>query len=296
MIRESLIKLLNDNAVLRSILYPARKVVNYFRSRSVRAATPRIQQLSKQFARDPVLTVGEFDGVFEIDPKSDLFMRLALHGQYESEIVSFIKPLIPCDRDAIDVGANIGFYSVMLAKRLRNNTVLAIEPTSNACGRLKRNLEFNKAESNVIVFQGCASNEEGITEINTILGKEEYSSIKPISHPGARDERIVTERIQTTTIDSLVRREGLKPGFIKIDVEGVEHLVIQGATETISKFRPIVLCELNDFLLKQNGSSSLQVIDLFKLHQYEVQDPRGRTNRPELLNFGDIVCIPTELA
>jgi hypothetical protein len=74
--------------------------------------------------------------------------------------------------------------------------------------------------------------------------------------------------VKGDTIDNLVRDFKLKPGFIKIDVEGGEYLVLQGAVSTIQNHHPVIVLECNDLLLSSCGTTSRIVLDFLEGFHY----------------------------
>lgn len=253
-----------------------------------------INNLRIMLQTDPILKLSDFNGFFAIDPRSDLFTRSVLQGNYEPELIRVIKPHINVQRDVIDIGANIGLYTVMLAKLIEKGTVFSIEPTKNALQRLRQNILINAVDNKVKIYEGVVSDRNGIVDLNVIPGREEFSSLGKMNHPSIRDNNREIESVNSITLDSLIERESLDPGFIKIDVEGVEHLVFQGAQKTLRKYRPVILSELCDEMLKKNGSSALEVINLIKANDYDVYDPRNLKEILEPKPYGDILCFPKE--
>jgi FkbM family methyltransferase len=195
-------------------------------------------------------------------------------------------------RDAIDVGANIGFYSVLLADHLRDRRVLAIEPTPAALQRLRRNLSMNGCDEKVLVFAGAAGAVNGTVSISTVPGREEYSTAGTLAHPSVSGAVVKTLQIAAQTVDSLVVQHALDPGFIKIDVEGMEHVVIAGMRSTMEKFKPVILAELSDPLLKRNGSSARQVLQQISALGYSVSDPLFPSMSAGARSYGDVLCVP----
>jgi FkbM family methyltransferase len=252
--------------------------------------------MAELFQSEPILKVQEFQGEFSMDAHSDIFFRLMTERNYEAELVDFCKKYLNAERDVIDIGANIGFYTVMFAKRINSNRkVLSIEPINNAIRLLKLNIKANNVIEKVEVFEGVASDKAGILTIKTIKNKEEFSTLGSMKHPSVINEPYETEEVMSSTIDELIFSKALIPGFIKIDVEGSEYLVIKGACRVLKEFRPILLSELSDYLLKENGSSSREVIEMIKKHDYDVFDPIDGTNDVGWKKFGDIVCFPKEM-
>ena len=242
---------------------------------------------------DPRIRVPEFNGIFTLPSRSDLFRRLIQYGQYEPQLVACCKKLIDPDRDVVDVGANIGFYSVFFAKLINKpQRVLAIEPTVNALKHLRMNLADNDVTDKVHLFEGVALDVNGETEIHYIEDREEYSSVGVMEHPIIHGAILKSLSVPARTIDELTRMHDLRPGFVKIDVEGMEHKVIEGMREVMKVHRPVILAELSNPLLKKNGSNSAAVIALIRSHGYEVQDPLFPQFSAGTRPYGDILCIP----
>lgn len=290
-------KYYHETPLIKKVLSPISNIRNSLANKKVKASESVIRNLRESIVGDPVIKVDEFQGRFAIDTNSDLFFRCIVNGQYEPELVEICKKHLNRNKDVIDVGANIGFFSVLFAKLIsKDNKVLAIEPTSRALERLKGNLITNEINEKVIIFNGVASNSDAPVAINTIIGKEEYSSIGAMAHPSISENKdYISEEVQSQTIDQLIKVHSLNPGFIKVDVEGAEHLVFSGMPECLNTYRPIILSELSNYLLKKNGSSSKEIIDFFEKNNYTVTDPISPNVSAGSKEFGDILCIPNEL-
>jgi FkbM family methyltransferase len=251
-----------------------------------------VANLRCMLSRDPVMRLPDFDGVFTVGVWSDQFKRLAIEGRYEPELARRCAELLDRTRDVIDVGANVGFFTVLFAKKVENRRVLAVEPTKNALERLHKNIRGNGVEARTIVFEGVASDKSGEARIKTVAGKEEYSSLGEMAHPGVINEKIEYQQVKASTVDELTKKYSLDPGLIKVDVEGMEHLVFAGAHEVLKNKRPVIVSELSDYLLKRNGSSAAQVIAALRQYDYEITDPLDPSVRPGIRDFGDIICVP----
>ena len=265
------------------------------------------ERLRDLLAEDPVIRVPEFEGEFQVDARSHLFMRALLDGEYEPALARLCRELAAPDRDAVDVGANVGFFSVLLARHLRGGRVLAIEPSPAVGPRLRANLARNGVAGRVAVFEGAVSDRAGRVDLSGIEGKEEYGTIGQPAHPGmwgdAADRGAVVRPVpvEARTLDALVEEHGLSPGFVKLDVEGAEHLVVGGAEQTLRAHRPVVLSELNDRLLRANGSSAMDVVRAFRRLGYRVLDPltpgrpeatREQLETPHVLE--EVLCVPSD--
>jgi FkbM family methyltransferase len=292
MLTEHLANLAHRYPALRRAINPAIALRRRWLQRKAPSANLALDRLIQLLAEDPVLEVVEFEGRFALDSRSRLFRRIVESGEYEPILTRRCLEMLDPQRDVVDVGANVGFHTVLLARHLEHGRLLAVEPTRNALRRLRRNITLNAVESKVVVFEGVASNVPGWIEIKTVAGLEEFSSLGAMDHPAIAGAQFVTERVEARTLDQLVAEHGLDPGFIKVDVEGVEHLVFAGGQRTLAEHRPIVVSELSDYLLRKNGSSALDVVRSFEALNYSVVDPLHPDERPGLREFGDIVCVP----
>lgn len=217
------------------------------------------------------IEVPDFLGTFALDAQSHLFKRVAKQGAFEPECVAAVRRTLRADRDAIDVGANVGFYSVLFGHLIgTNQRVLAIEPTPSALRFLHENRESNDLSSKIEVFEGAAGEIKGTLTMEFVPGREEYSA-RQILHPSVSDQARTRLNVQVDTLDALVESKGLDPGFIKMDVEGAELFALRGASATLSRARPHLLLEYSPLLLQANGQSGTELLQYLSELDYRVE-------------------------
>ena len=158
----------------RILLHPAILLRRAITQRRDNMRNRLVENLQGRLAEDPVVRVDEFQGTFLLDRRSHLFARVVSEGVYEPELAGACLAHLDPTRDAIDVGANAGFYTNLMARQLKGGRVLAVEPTANALARLRANIERNGIGSRAVVFEGIASDRECMRTLNVIAGKEEY--------------------------------------------------------------------------------------------------------------------------
>jgi len=287
---DSIRKVLRNPSYFPSMLQ--RKVVGLWRKSCYEEL---FKYLDESLIGDVKLRVPELDGVFQVSPRSHLFQRLLLHREYEPEIARLVRRFIDPARDMIDIGANIGFFTVFGARFLTIGKVLAIEPTSGALKRLVSNATLNGVSDRVIVFNGAVSSEPGELTLNVLPDREEYSSLSQIVHPAVSGEATIPEKVSISTVDLLVAQYGLNPALMKVDVEGYEERVFRGARNTLTKFRPVVISELNNAMLMKLGTNALEVVSQFNQLGYTVTNPNAPGAAPGVDEFGEILCVPAEL-
>jgi FkbM family methyltransferase len=130
---------------------------------------------------------------------------------------------------ALDVGANVGAYAVLLGQWVgASGRVYAFEPSPVAFRGLVRHIALNAQDGVVTPVAAAVADRDGTGELIVADTAGESRLADGV-------ERGRTMSVSTVTIDSFCAREGLLPSFIKIDVEGAELAVLRGARETIRR-------------------------------------------------------------
>ena len=287
-------RLVQNNRVLYLLLFPAifsRRLL--LKKEDARFFKSYRSMMESVEGGSLIIRVPDFAGSFEIDIRSHILRRLLRKKSYEPNLVSLINIYIDRQKEVIDVGANIGLFTVLFSKTIsKGNKVLAVEPTPLAQEYLKKNLDRNECSDSVMIYEGISTDKQGNYKMNVISGMEEYSSLGNISHPAVVGKASCEIDIKGDTIDNMVERFGLTPGFLKIDTEGAEYLVLKGALHTIKKEAPIILSELDDDMLANCGANSKMVIDLLQGNGYEVRDANNMNAPIEAPFRGEIIAFP----
>jgi FkbM family methyltransferase len=141
-----------------------------------------------------------------------------------------------------DIGANVGYVSLSLAKRVGSKGhVFAFEPVPQNLRLLRTNIENNQL-SNVRVFDVAVSDRRGEAIIRI---SENLATASLVWH---KDDRSAVQLvIKTVIIDDLIEAGELpRPSFIKIDVEGAEGPALLGMHRTLAAARPVLFIECSD--------------------------------------------------
>lgn len=155
---------------------------------------------------------------------------------YEPELLWLLGELQMGDT-LVDVGANIGIYSLHTAQRLAGSgTVFAIEPSPDALRILTRNIESNGFSSTIIPIHAAAS--QAVGQLYLAGTPTKWNSLQLHEHPPGIP-------IKVTTVDEILcdpeRRAHFR--FLKIDAEGVETDVLEGAWDSIQNSWPKIIFE-----------------------------------------------------
>ncbi|MBN1216376.1 MAG: FkbM family methyltransferase [Candidatus Lokiarchaeota archaeon] len=288
---------IKKNAFIRSIFFPyifiKRKISHLKRE----IKTERLDEIFNKFKGGKVIiSVKEFRGDFEIDVRSHIFKRLIYDGFYEPELLKIVSKYLKPNKDVLDIGANVGFYSILFSELIsKNNKVLSIEPIPSAYNSLLKNIKINNCNSKMLTFNGIATDKKGTYKINFIEGMEEYSSIGQMVHNSIKGQEYKTISVEGDTINNLVKKNKLTPGFIKIDTEGAEYKVLQGMKNTLQKYHPIILSELSEYLLTTLGDSTEKVFNLVKKFDYKIYDANNLYNEVQSPFEGDILAIHMDI-
>jgi len=223
------------------------------------------------------------DGDFyRIDPQ---FFAWQL-DQYEPDVVRALTQTLTEESVVFDVGAHVGFMTLMAARRVTCGSVYAFEPSPGNFEMLERHVRIN----------GCSSR---VVASNVLVGDHVTSSVPFVHRRGqftANSLAYAIEGGDTTatamvTIDHLVARgEARPPTVVKIDVEGFEAAVLRGASDTLRRFRPLVICAMHPEPLALLGESAAAVVRFMADHGYSASDLRGRAATDP--GFEEIVFAP----
>lgn len=209
--------------------------------------------------KDPLNIELETDGGARSAP-----FEILNFGSYELEDELMAYELLKDGDTILDVGAHIGWYAINFAKRFPNSQIYAFEPIECTFDFLKRNIDRNKIRNINAYNYGC-SNKEEQKILYYFKGGSAIASIENlINHKNAQKMNCVLKKIDTIVRDLEIQ----SIDFIKCDAEGSEFFVLQGAEETIKKFKPIIFTELYEEWCQKCGYSSADVLKMLKVWNY----------------------------
>jgi len=171
-------------------------------------------------------------------------------GLDEYEDMSFVLDMLNSGELFVDVGANIGSYSILAATK--DAEVIAIEPIPSTFKALKQNILLNEFNDRIKTINIGIGNKEDILQFSTDEGT--------MNHVLKKGEDVKqTVNVQVRTLDDVL--DGRVPKIIKIDAEGFETKVIEGAQKTLSN------PNLFAVIMEINGSGAYYGFDDEVLHQ-----------------------------
>jgi FkbM family methyltransferase len=210
-----------------------------------------------------------FGGILRLNRQSSLSRWIAT-GDFERGERKLVSKVLRKGDFFVDIGANIGLYTVLAAKLVgAKGKVLAIEPSPTTSIILGKQLEINRL-SNVTIIQAGVSSEAGFLDLwDCTAGGDAFSSFgKPI-----HEHDYVQRSVPVDSLDKLLEKysPGIKPKLMKIDVEGWESNVLQGSQKILSSSdAPDLLIEFCEKALRGSGSSCIQLYDSLRSLGYKL--------------------------
>jgi len=191
----------------------------------------------------------------------------------------------------IDVGANVGTFTLVAAANACRGTVHAFEPSQYHFERLKRNIDLN-GFSNVVTSRVGLWDAPSSSTLHVPLHDAGMSNTGAASMFASTDnpESSTDETIQLIRLDDYVAQNALERiDIIKVDIEGAELPALRGAQETIRRFHPLVLMELDLDNLQRAGYTAADILAFWNDCGYRV---RRILNSGDCSDFSDTANLP----
>jgi FkbM family methyltransferase len=218
-----------------------------------------------------------------LDPNDSLYLFInEIYEPYETELISsIIKP----GSVVLDIGANIGYHTLLFAKLVgQSGKVFAFEPDPANFRLLEKNVSVN-GYPNVALEQKAVSNRnekkklylhESNPMMHTIFKSQQRSGLDSVE-------------IDTISLDNYFSNYGGKIDFIKMDIEGSEYTALEGMQTILQRQNDIkLLVAFNPSAIREYGYKPEQQIDLLVSNGFTVYFANALTKDLELVNPGDV--------
>lgn len=206
------------------------------------------QLLYDKQSTNSFMTIGKINGIaqmhFDLRPWGQKFAYY--YGEWELEYIKLTRALYQGGA-FVDIGSSIGLYVICLGDLARKygGVIASVEPVAFNLAKQKENVALNKYEDVVRYFPVALAETDSVLMLS--------------ADPEGRDNNafvcdVGNVEVTVTTLDKLVQNEAIgKIGFIKVDVEGYEPMVVAGGRETISRDKPVIFAEFNRERMVING-------------------------------------------
>jgi FkbM family methyltransferase len=211
---------------------------------------------------------------WHLDLREGIDFSIYLLGAFEPGTQATLKRLVKADDVVFDIGANIGAHTLGVAQSVGpQGQVFAFEPSDFAFEKLCRNLALNPElaarTSLQQILLAASSSDRSEPEIYASWPLQSSDTV----HPKHRGRLVSTAGASVDTLDSFVQCNRIdRLNLIKMDVDGHELPVLQGALETLRRFRPVLVMEMSPYIHAEQNHSFADFVALLKSLDYSLRD------------------------
>ena len=187
---------------------------------------------------------------------------------FDQDLIDIAERYLCPDSNVWDIGANVGVFTFAAASVAHQGSIVSVEADIWLANMLRKTTDFKEYDkSHIAVLPVAISNKNTVASF-FVAARGRASNALKIAGGGTQMGGVrEKQHVPTLTLDTLLESFSA-PDFIKIDVEGAEQLVLQGATSLISKVRPI-------FYMEVGRQSFDGIMTIFRDAHYVALDHRG---------------------
>lgn len=217
----------------------------------------KFEKARLKFAGDPSFEM------FELVVGDVISGNIAFNGFYELKLSHYLSKIAKNGGLLVDVGANMGYFSLLWLSHNPNNRTIAIEASPHVAKKLKNNVIKNKLGTRAKVFEIAAGKENGTVSFD--VASEEQTGWGGI----AKVASSATIDVPMKKIDSFVDEQ---IDFLKIDIEGADTWAIQGCENLLKNKKIKIICfEENRPRMRELGISEGEGVEYIKQFGYRVE-------------------------
>ncbi len=219
--------------------------------------------------------------IFVDTTDKSLTPHLIMDGFWESWVSQCMARLIKPGDHCIDVGANLGYYSVLMSALSEGGgATLAVEPNPKVCELLQATAEMNSPGFRVV--EAAVSDRRGSMELHIPATHLGDASLLVRKDRGS--EACEKVKVGVITLDELVKEAGWKKvDLIKIDAEGAEPLVFEGMKQLLRQHRDLrIVLEFSPFLYADPSAFTEKLWDRFTMYRIGAGAQLTRIGRERL--------------
>ena len=179
-----------------------------------------------------------------------------------------------------DIGSNIGLYSIYNAIKNQNSKTISFEPSTSNLRVLSRNISLNNLQNKIEIMPLALTNQNNIflnmNEKNFVEGGALNSFGETYNFEGKQFEAEMKYKTFGTSIDYIIEKNILEiPDYIKVDVDGIEHLILKGG-ERVLKDKKIksMLIEINENFVEQYND----ILNIMKDSGFEIKEKKNNSD------------------
>ncbi|RZS79644.1 FkbM family methyltransferase [Phyllobacterium myrsinacearum] len=247
----------------------------------------------ENFVRESVEILYETKNNFKIylDLRQYYMTFGIFNGQHKKFDLEIIKAITPDDGLFIDVGANVGYYSLSLASKPGfHGKILAFEPLPHLWNLFSKSIAENRLAKTITLHKLALADAPGTMQLNDAEYTINAGATSLV--PGSRDTDC-TRSTRVETLDAMAKKR--KPDSIKVDIEGAEGLFFAGAAATIAASKPVILVEINrELLANLSKSTPGRIFEQLADHGYDMWEVRPGALAPLPTAHAASMAFPAE--
>lgn len=225
----------NINRILRNI----NKKINIFNSKIIEIPPSGILKIKTKENNVLRIKTNQTNYITHL-----IFWNGYLNFEYSKIFVKLIKKL----NSFFDVGANIGYYSLLAALENKKINIVSFEPASGPLFYLKENIRINNFKNIKVESLALSDSNDEITFYESKNIKYKYLKHSLGGTSSTRKNKkllnFVVNKVQTMTLDNYVKKNYVKKiDLIKLDTEGTENIILSKSVNILKEMKPIIICE-----------------------------------------------------
>jgi FkbM family methyltransferase len=224
---------------------------------------------------------------------NDSVLSKAIMDGFEENELNFLHKYIKEDDIFMDIGANIGLFSVTASEKITSGQIFAFEPSPKTFERLVGNINLNNSQGNILPQNIALSDKPDSLDFYLSLDGFDAWNGFTLPQVGSYFQRI---KVKTITLDQFFTENKLnKINLIKIDVEGWEYPVLKGSTEIIKKFSPDFLIEFTEENARTSGFQCIMIFDLlldldYQWYEIDLDLSYNQATRKEYFEYCNLLA------
>lgn len=251
---------------VNSILRPISKLIYRITKKKIVGISGKIK-----------IQYGSIDFKINTNQTSSVGQELFYNGPNQYEFTPLFDELIRQSSVFLDIGANIGYFSILGSKINPSCRIFAFEPSKGSLHFLKKNIEVNNC-ANVKIIDKAVSDITGSLTFHEVTNskypwiKHNLNGSNSLNESSLKLEHF-SYSVEVTTIQKCVEENNLNLiDLIKLDTECTEHWIIKNSIEIINRHLPIIICEIYPVIEKEIQDLIANDLLNYKVFQYLTQD------------------------
>lgn len=219
---------------------------------------------------------------WRLDLREGIDLSIYLLGVFEHATQRAYRRCVRPGDTVVDIGANVGAHTLPFARLVgETGRVLAFEPTAFAFRKLAANIALNEALSHRIVSRQAMLVAHARDDLPPALYASWHLFDQDAAHPKHKGHLMPTTGASTISLDAALAEAGVaRVDLIKLDVDGHEHEVLAGATDTLTRHQPIIVMELAPYLFRDQPGAFDTIVTILRDGGYSFHDLAGRHTLP----------------